>query len=969
VNSSLSGDFFFISMNSSAPTPHQAQATLPPNTHDGDNDDTSHDADHHADHNAGDEPDSEQPAEHPTKETGKLKIFLGMASGVGKTYAMLQEARDLRDEGKDIVLGIINTHDREETAMLVEGLERIPPKRTNGGGGAESIHTQDNAQDGEELDVDAVLTRKPAIVLVDELAHANPPGSRNAKRFQDVQEFLEAGIDVFATLNVQHLESRADTVKEVTGVEVRETLPDSVIEEADDIELVDIAPDELLKRLAEGQIVPLDKLDEPTRQFYRKGNLTALREMALRLAAERVDKELRDYKQEQKIQETWKSSERLLVAVSASPYSEPLVRWTRRMAYTMDASWIALSVQTLKPLNDAAQTRLTNNLELARELGAEIVSTTDEDVVAAVLRVARQENVSQIIIGKPPKQTLWGKVREMMRGGGIVERLIQESGTIDVHVVRVEASKDAPPVKPQEQSFFIPEIQSGMRDYVGTAMLSAFVGLLCFVLYEAHLISYQIVGVLLLFAVTMMALLFGRGPVIFSAILSAAFWNYFFIPPVYTWQIAKIEDALTVCLYVIVAVVAGTLTSRTRAQQRAVQQREERSAALQGLSVELAAASTKNDVLYAAVQHFEETFNADVAFFLAKVDESGEVMLNTTAHKLSSFRPTPREESVAQWAFANRKHAGKFTDTLATAQAYYVPMLSPRGCIGVVGVRFAAQMANPTTLPVEQQTLIEGFVSQITSALERETLSEKSRKTSVSQESKRVSGMLVSAIASEFQTPLTTIAGVAEELQQEVFTSRPIKELGSMAQQSVRQMQRLLENLQTMSRLASEDLPLSEGLNEEWYGVRDLLSTVTTRLESELAQHPISILIAPNTPLVRMDATLMEQALLNIVHNAALYAPAGTAIELAAELRGAHIVLEITDRGPGAPQNTLDQLFDKFYRLPNTRASGTGIGLAVAKGIVNAHKGTITAENRVGGGLKVTITLPFVPEPKSDIIW
>jgi two-component system sensor histidine kinase KdpD len=911
--------------------------------------DTSTDAEH----------EPEQPLE---KKVGKLKIFLGMASGVGKTYAMLQEARDLRTDGRDVVIGFVNTSHRPETASLLDGLEIIPPTFIN----TDPASKEQSQQ--AELDVDAILARKPAVVLVDELAHTNTPGGRNAKRFQDVQEFLEAGIDVFATLNVQHLESRTDTVKEVTGVEVEETLPDSVLEQADDIELVDIAPDELLKRLAEGKVVPLDKLDEATKQFYRKGNLTALREMALRLAAERVDKELREYKQEQKIEETWKSSERLLVAVSASPFSEPLVRWTRRMAYAMDASWIALNVQTLKPLHSAAQTRLTNNLELARELGAEIISTTDEDVVEAVLRVARQENVSQIIIGKPPQQTLWARLIETLRGGGIVARLIQESGTIDVHVVRVEASRDAPSVKPQEQSFFIPDVQSGMRDYVGTMMLSAFVGLLCFVLYEARIISYQIVGVLLLFTVTMMALLFGRGPVIFSAMLSAAFWNYFFIPPVYTWQIEKLEDALTVCLYVIVAVVAGTLTSRTRAQQRAVQQREERSAALQGLSVELAAASTKNDVLYAAVQHFEETFNADVAFFLAKRDEQGDIILNTTAHKLSSFRPTPREESVAQWAFANRKHAGKFTDTLSSAQAYYVPMLSPRGCIGVIGVRFAAQVAhspNQTTLPVEQQTLIEGFVSQITSALERETLSEKSRTTSISQESKRVSAMLVHAIASEFQKPFTTIAGVAQELQQEVFTSRPVKELGQMAQQSVGQMQRLLENLQTMSRLAGEELTM----NEEWYGVRDLLSAITTRLERELAAHPVSILIAPNTPLVRMDATLMEQALLNIVHNAALYAPAGTPIELAAELRGAHIVLEVADRGPGVPQGALENVFDRFYRLPTTITSGTGIGLAVAKGIVEAHKGTIAAENRVGGGLKVTIMLPFVPEPKSDFIW
>ncbi len=719
-------------------------------------------------------PQSEEREIDALHQRGKLKIFFGMAAGVGKSYAMLHEAHKHLKEGTDVVVGYVETHGRAETAALVEGLEILSRK-----------HFTHIGATAEEMDTDAILLRKPELVLVDELAHTNVEGSRHTKRFQDVQELLEAGIDVFTTVNVQHLESRADTVRQITGMTVRETLPDSVLESADEIELVDIAPDELLERLTEGKIYPPDHAEHADENFFRKGNLTALREMSLRLTAERVDQQLRDYMQDKHIEETWKSGERLLVAISSSPYSEPLVRWTRRMAYTMDASWIALSVETAKPLSETDRDRLTKNLQLARELGAEIIHTTDDDIVRGILRVARQENVSQIIVGKPFKQKLWGRIKSSFQGGTVVDRLIQESDTIDVYVVRVEAS-DMPK---QEKVIDVPLLHSDLRQYIITGNLTLMSALVCFVMFSSHIISYETVGTLMLFSTTMMALAFGRGPVLLAAVVSAALWNYFFIPPQFTWLIDKVDDVFMLGLYFIVAIVASILTSRTRTQEVMLRQREDRTVALHSLSRDLSVAVTQKDVLSVAVENIGQVFNAEIVVFLGENEE----VIHPYAEQVSTFHPTPKEISVATWVFVNHKPAGKFTDTLPSAQAYYVPMLTPRGAIGVIGVRFNALLV----LTLEQQTLLENFANQIASALEREKLNESSKQAEIVSESEQLYASLLRSISHEISTPLAIINSASNALQDEKTSADSELRLTLTAeiQESVGRMNRLLEGV------------------------------------------------------------------------------------------------------------------------------------------------------------------------------
>jgi two-component system sensor histidine kinase KdpD len=623
------------------------------------------------------------------QQHGKLKIFFGMAAGVGKTYSMLQTARQASSEGVDIVVGYVETHGRAETETLLEGLQIIPRVK---------MEYRDTLL--EEMDLDGVLARKPKIVLVDELAHTNVPGSRHAKRYQDVLELLDTGIDVYTTVNVQHLESRADAVQQITGVVMRETIPDSIFDRADEIELVDISPDELLKRLAEGKVYVSDKAQVAAQRFFRRGNLNALREMSLRLTAQHVDQQLRDYMQLHQISGPWKSGERLLVAIGPSPMSAQLVRWTRAMASTLQSSWIAVSVDIPhRPLLPEAKSRQEKNLELARELGAEIVMTTDTDLVAGIVRVARQYNVTQIIIGKTHDSSMM----QLFRDKSFVSRLIKESGNIDVIVV---ARDKAQSVKPQGLRF---AFTSTARQYVyGLLTISSLAGI-CYI--SLPVIGYQVVGLILLFCILLLALFIGRGPVLFSAALSALLWDLFFIPPSFTFAIDKQQDILMLVMYFVIASILGNLTSRIRAQQLALQSREEQAVALYGLAREIANAANIDEILITAVDQLSRVFGAKIVILLPDATSPASLKL----HPASTMTLNDKDKSVAAWVFDRRKPAGRFTDTLPMAEAYFVPLLTPNQAVGVIGVR--THRAEP--LSIEQKALLETFASQIASAIER----------------------------------------------------------------------------------------------------------------------------------------------------------------------------------------------------------------------------------------------------------
>lgn len=868
-------------------------------------------------------------------ERGKLKIFFGMAAGVGKTYAMLQEAHERLQEGADVIIGMVDTHGRPETETIITEFETAPRI------------TVPNETAGKlfELDLDAILERKPSLVLIDDLAHNNAECCRHTKRYQDVEELLEAGIDVFSTLNVQHLDSRADTVRQITGLEVDDTIPDSVFEGADDIELVDISPDELLERLDEGKVDLPDTTEEFTKTFFRKGNLTALREMALRLTAERVDQELRDYKQEQHIEETWKSGERLMVAVSSSPFSEALIRWTRRTAYTMDASWIALSVETSKPLTEQDKNRLTKNLQLAEELGAEIMHVTDDNIVRGILRVARQENVSQVVIGKPQKQRLWGRIKAVFQGGTVVDRLIQESGTIDIYAVRV----DAQDVPKEEQTMDVPVLHSDMRQYIITVCLAVMAALVCFVMFSSGLVNHHTVGTLLLFVTTLLALFFGRGPVLLASIVSATIWDYFFIPPQFSFSLGTLDDMLMMAMFLIVAVVASILTSRARSQERAVRLREDRAEVFINLAENLMNVGSVGDVLELVVEQIHDTFQAEVVIFLAQDQES----LKPFAEQCSSFHPTPKEISVAAWVFHNHKNAGKFTGTHPTAQALYMPIMYSGVVLGVIGTRFS----NISVLPIEQERLLEGFVLQAASAMEREFARAKTMEHQLVNVDTILSSEVVDNIVESVSQPLTVIQSSVRALMvSEMMEDQEVRQaLQSDMMSSVAQIQRLIVSLGDLSTLERSAIHLYK----EWCVVADEIRSVLEPMKKEMALHPLEIHLPDTIPQIKTDLTILHKILHHILHNAFTYSPPGAPVEILGEYTGTSLALRVFDDGPGISPGYIPRLVEKFFRTPNARhLAGAGLGLYITRSYLDIVKGNLIIENREKGGLAVTLLIP-----------
>jgi two-component system, OmpR family, sensor histidine kinase KdpD len=863
---------------------------------------------------------------------GRLRIFFGMAAGVGKTYAMLDTAQKRRAEGVDVVIAYVETHRRAETEALTAGLVIIPRKQFEYRGTIV-----------EDMDLDAVLARKPEIALVDELAHTNVPGARHPKRYQDVLELLDAGIDVYTTVNVQHLESRADTVRQITGITVHETVPDSILETASDIKLIDIDPEELRKRLVEGKVYMPDRASVASQNFFRPGNLTALREMALRITAERVDHQLQDYMQIKRISGPWKSSERLMVAVSPGELSERLVRWTRRIAYNLEASWIAVYVELSRPPSVTEQAQLTNALALARELGAEVVTTTGPNVAEALVRIARQRNVTQIVIGRPERNI----VQEWFEGGSLVNRLLRASGDIDVFVVRGDSSDH--PTRGWRLPF---PVTSNVRNYLfALGIVAAAIGINLALL---PLIGYRAVALVLLFAVSVLAGMVGRGPTLVAAAASAVLWNFLFIPPRFTFLISEFEDVLLFAMYFLIAIVTGNLTSRLRAQEQTIRHREARTVALYTLAREVASAVTMDDVLKTAARQIEQVFNAEVAVLLPEADGR----LSSTPHRTSTFALNEKELGVALWSYEKRKPAGRYTDTLPLADARYLPLLAHGGCVGVLGVRTRSN----DRMSHEQEALLETFASQIAMAVERELLDAAAERAAVLAESERLYKTLLNSVSHELRTPIATITGAAGSLQGLQANANDAILLGEI-QTAAERLNWLVENLLDMTRLESGMLKL----RLDWVDVADLISVSVSKTKEMLADHELVVDISPDLPLARMDFVLMEQVLVNLLRNAAAYTPPGTRVRLRAAVENGMLQIAVADRGPGLPPDEPARVFDKFYRAPGVATGGTGLGLSIVKGLVEAHGGAITADNRADGGARFTIRLPLSKQPEVPI--
>jgi two-component system sensor histidine kinase KdpD len=762
-----------------------------------------------------------------------------------------------------------------------------------------------------------------------------------------VVELLEAGIDVYTTLNVQHLESRADTVQQITGIPVRETVPDSLLDLAHEVELVDLTPEELRQRLAEGKVYVPESADLAAKNFFRLGNLTALREMALRLTAERVDHQLQDYMSLKRIAGPWKSGERLMVALGASPMAERLVRWTRRMAYNLDASWLAVNVETSQPLSDDAKVQLARNLTLARELGAEVITTTGEDVVRALVRVARERNVTQIIVGKPERRAVF----DLRRGGSLVDRLIHASGDLDIYVVTGETSQIHHGKRPGDVYVRLahsprvnPTMRSNVPEYLVAGLVVAIV--IAINLWAAPWIGHQAAGLVLLFTISVLALVLGRGPVLFAAALSALLWSFLFLPPVLRFGLPDFENILLFGLYFVIALAIGSLTARLRAQEQAVRDRERRTAALYALAHEVASAPTMDSVLSSAVKQIGQVFDADVAFLLRQENDR----VPYIPHPTSTLVVDEKERSVAAWAFLHRRPAGRFTDTLPMADARWLPLITPNGIVGVMGVRARER------LPLDQESLLETFASQVALAVERELLNEAAERAAVVAKSEQLYRRLLDSVSRELGSPITTItAAVTNSI--DTKSNNPAEPEGAPGdvRLAVDRLNHVLENLRDMQLLESGTLKLQL----EWCDVGDLINGTLKRLQPHLAPHEVIVDVAPELPRVYIDRMLMEQALHNLIHNSATHTPPGTRVRVTAKVEGTDLVIIVADRGPGLPPESLSKIFDKYYRAPDAQRGGVGLGLSIARGLVEVHGGTITAENRTRGGISSVIRLPL----------
>ncbi len=861
--------------------------------------------------------------EDQQKSHGRLKIFFGMCAGVGKTYEMLRAARDARQQGTDVVIGYVETHGRTETEALLHGLPIIP-----------RVRIPYRGTFIEEMDLDAILQRRPTLVLVDELAHSNAPGVRHAKRFLDVEELLEAGINVYTTVNVQHLESRADTVAEITGARIRETIPDSIFELADEVKLVDLSPEDLLKRLSEGRVYSPERSQQAVANFFRKGNLTALREMALRLTAERVDDQLQLYLKSRGIRGPWKSGHRLLVGVSASPASANLIRSARRMAYTLHASWIVVHVETPNKLSHGQETQLRKNLDLARELGAEIVSTTDEKVPDALLRVARDQNATQLLIGKPPRARLFGK--------GLMEGLVERSGSLDVFVLGVldDGPGSARRVWPSIQR------SSGALQYLLAAALVGTIALACYPL--KGVLGYQTVSLIFLLAIALLPLLLGVGPVLLAAGLSALLWDFLFIPPSFRLDVALQADFLMLITYFVVAISSAVLVSRIKRREQTIRVREARTAALYNLTRELAAVRSEDAIAKAAVHHIHLIFGSPTAIFLSQFD--GEFSGNP--HAESTYRPEGKELTVASWVYWNERKAGKGTETLPFAGATYYPISGPRYPLGVLAIPWPA--GSPS---VEHETLLQTIIDQVSACLEREQLHAIARQSVVHAESERLYSTLFNSISHELRTPLASIVGASETLVEEASHETGIqRELLGQIHTSALELHQFVENLLDMSRLES-------GLLKprlDWVDLTDMIQTTLGKIRAELSQHRVVVALQEGQPLVKLDHGLMEQVLVNLLRNAGRYTPHGTMVTISAQINDGALDLIVEDDGPGFPAEALPHLFEKFYRVAGARSHGSGLGLSIAKGFVEAHGGAIRAENGGQGGARFVIHIPVV---------
>jgi two-component system sensor histidine kinase KdpD len=892
---------------------------------------------------SGDRPDPDlllarvQHEEHRSRR-GKLRIFFGYAAGVGKTYTMLQAAQRERREGVDVVVGYVEPHGRPETESLLNGLEALP-----------TLAVPYRGVELQEFNLDAALNRPPHLLLVDELAHTNAEGLRHAKRWQDVAELLDAGINVWTTLNVQHIESINDVIAQITGVVVRETLPDAVLEQADEIELIDVTPDELVERLTAGKVYQPIQAERALSSFFQKGNLVALRELSLRQAATRLQRDVEAARHERAADAPWLTGERLLVCVGPSPSSARILRSAKRLATSLRAEWLAVAVHTGGGSFLAGKDDLTGqHLRLAEALGAETHTLVGPNVSAALLDFARERNVSKIVVGKTAQA--WWKRRFM---GTVVDQLLKSAGDIDVYVVSGDADEPAP------SSQRTKAIQTPWPHYGFAAAVVAGCGFLGWAAHAAQLAEANIV-MLFLAGVAFVAIRWGRGPAIAAALASVLVFDYCFVPPYFTFAVSDSEYVITFLVMLGIGLLISSLASRQRRQLHASQNQERRTGQLFRMTRQLSELSGTEFLVGAAGRLLGEIFNAEIVFYLRDARNS----LLLRFGEATTIANEPINRDVAQWVADNGKEAGAGTDTLPGATALFVPMVGSRRTVGVIGVRTddLGRFLDP-----EQHRLLATCASLIALSLERDESVLAAHQAQLDAETEKLRSSLLSAVSHDIRTPLAGIAGASSTLATAHDALDPTTRtemLQTISEESER-LTRLVENLLQMTRLSSGKVTI----NRQWHPIDEVIGSTLTRLERQLGKRAVETRVEGDVAMINVDAILVEQLLVNLVENAAKYSPADSPIEVTARGVRDGVEIEVADRGRGFTGGDEQRVFDLFYRGNDVKSDrwGTGIGLAICRAIAEAHGGRIDARNRPGGGalIRVAVPQPVLPADMS----
>jgi len=869
---------------------------------------------------------------------GKLKIFFGACAGVGKTYAMLSAGKQSLSEGLDVVIGLVETHGREETKKLLEGLPILPYREV-----------QYRGTLIKEFDLDSALARKPELILLDELAHTNAPGSRHPKRWQDVNELLDAGVNVYTTINVQHLESLNDVVARITGVWVKETIPDALFDKADEISLVDIPSEELLKRLKEGKVyIAAEAKKRAAQNFFKKSNLIALRELALRRTAERVDALMDVYKTKDGGAQGWSGADRILVCVGPDKHSGKLVRVAKRMAGGLKAQWSAIYIENERHyrLSKEGQEAVERTLRLAERMGGKMEIVQGQKASDDILAYARAHGMTKIIVGKTQKPR-W---RELL-SGTLADQLIRGSGEIDVYVVR----GDAEDRKGLTNAFW--KSNTPLSSYLPALAMTVFCTAVMLVgrplMQPVDLVMAYLIGIV------WVALNYGRGPSMLMTFLAAISMNFFFVPPYYSFKITQEQDVITFVALMMTGLIIGTQNARLRMQAISARRREKNTSTLFAMSRELTANRGKITLAQLASQHMVEVLDSDIFIWLPDSKGQLHTVVAETETETRSIDPV-REESVANWAFTHKQNAGLGTDTLPSAKALYVPLMASGVVVGVIGAM--PHDSHMPGYPTDTVELLEALSTITASALERANAAELVEKTIVESESEKLRNILLSSVSHDLRTPLAAITGAASTLLLEgnKITDEYKTELLRSIHEEGARLARMVTNLLDVSSLESGSVKL----NKELYFIEELIGSALMRVEPKLGKHKVVTSIEHGLPLLRMDGLLIEQVLINLLENVAEYTPGGTTVTIAAVTIKPDIHIIVSDNGPGIPAGEEERIFDKFYsggghdQKPGSLKGG-GLGLAICRGIIYAHGGKIWAQNAAEGGAVFTFTLPI----------